>query len=245
MSDNLRVLGNIYQNVVGIRSYDKNGNLKTFDLRKTEIEDKLIKFYDYDGTLVASYSSVPNLLPSAPSHTGLKNGTWNYTLQQISDEYAAVGVCNIGANYMTTSEKTEIDVGFVDSACLSPYLRFAVNGTVTVDWGDGSATEDVTGTSLTTSKNIQHTYSQVGSYTITLTDTSGTYAMYSNSGAYSLLHNNSGTNNANRVYSNCVKAIRIGKNCGIGSNAFYYCCSLSSVTISNGVTSIGNNAFYY
>jgi len=31
----------------------------------------------------------------------------------------------------------------------------------------------------------------------------------------------------------------------IGSNAFYYCSGLTSVTIPNSVTSIGNNAFYY
>ena len=202
-----------------------------------------IRFFDYNGEIVASYTSVPTELPTVPGHEGLKNGVWNYTLQEISTQFAASGTCDIGANYMTASEKTEIDIEFADDARLSPYLRFAVNGTVTVDWGDGSSTEDVTGTSLTSRKDIQHTYSRAGKYTITLANTSGSYAMCSNGSAYTLLHSNSVTANANRVYANCVKAVRIGKNCGIYSYAFIYCYSLSSVTIPSGITSIEDSAF--
>ena len=201
-----------------------------------------IRFFDYNGEIVASYTSVPTELPTVPGHEGLKNGVWNYTLQEISTQFAASGTCDIGANYMTTSEKTEIDIEFVDDARLSPYLRFAVNGTVTVDWGDGSSAEDVTGTSLASRKDIQHTYSQVGKYTITLANTSGSYSMYGDS-TYNLLHSNSETTNVNIVYSNCVEAVRIGKNCIIGSNAFYNCSSLSSITIPSGVMSIGSYAF--
>ena len=245
MSDNVKVLGNTYYNVAGIRSYDMNGQLKTFDPPNQNIGFvDPIRFLDYDGTVVATYSSVPSSLPAVPTHTGLKNGTWNYTLQQIQTQFNAMGSCDIGANYMTVSEKTEIDVEFADAARLSPYLRFAVNGTVTIDWGDGSNTEDVTGTSLTSRKDIQHTYSSAGRYTITLAATSGSYNMYSDSSAYTLLHANKGTGNANRVYSNCVKAVRIGASCNIGYDAFYYCYSLSSVTIPSGVTSISNSVFY-
>ena len=51
--------------------------------------------FDYDGTLVASYTSVPDPLPNIPTHDRLTNGTWNYTLEQISSQYAAIGTCDI------------------------------------------------------------------------------------------------------------------------------------------------------
>ena len=205
-----------------------------------------IRFFDYDGTLVASYSSVPSSLPNVPTHTGLTNGTWNHTLAQVTAQFNATGTCNVGANYETSSGKTEIDCTFVDGR-LSPYLRFTVNGTVTVDWGDGSPTETMTGTSLRTRKDMPHTYSQAGDYTITIEPASGTtYSMYSGTTTYTLLHKNSSASNANRVYADCVKAVRLGVGCEeIGMNAFYYCYSLQSVSIPSGVTSIGGTSFYY
>ena len=201
-----------------------------------------IRFFDYDGTLVASYSSVPSVLPAVPTHTGLKSGAWNYTLQQLTTQFNATGRCDVGANYETVSGATEIDVTFESDERLSPYLRFAVKGTVTVDWGDGSSTEDVTGTSLTTRKSIQHTYSSAGSYTIKLTPASGTtYAMFG-TGSYFLLYK-SGTANENRLYANCVRAVRLGSGCSIGDYAFVYCSMLKYVSIPSSVTSIENNAF--
>ena len=245
MSDDLRIFSDTYSAVDGFKATGIGSLIKRYTRYKNskKIADP-IRFFDYDGTVVATYSSVPSSLPAVPTHIGLKNGTWNYNLQQIQTQFNAMGSCDIGANYMTVSEKTEIDVEFADAARLSPYLRLAVNGTVTVDWGDGSSTEDVTGTSLTSRQDVQHTYSSAGRYTITLAAISGSYSMYSGSSANSLLHANNSTGNANRVYSNCVKAVRIGASCGIGDTAFAACYSLSSVTIPSGVTSIGNNVFY-
>lgn len=91
-----------------------------------------IRFFDYDGTLVASYKSVPSTLPTVPTHTKLTNGTWNYTLAQITSQFNAMGACDIGANYDTASGKNEIDVT-LNSDHLEPWLCVAVNGTATVD----------------------------------------------------------------------------------------------------------------
>ena len=145
--------------------------------------------------------------------------------------------------YITTSGDTEIDVRFADSARLSPYLSCAVNGEITIDWGDNS-TSTVTGTSLTSRISTQHVYASTGDYTITIHVESGSWAFYGGS-AYTLLNKNNSTSNANRVYSNCVQNVRIGADTSIGSYAFYYCCSLASVTIPSGVTSIDSSAFYY
>lgn len=203
-----------------------------------------IRFFDYDGTLVASYSSVPASLPSVPTHDKLKNGTWNYTLAQVTTQFNAMGTCDVGANYETVSGATEIDI-VLHEGRLHPYLSLAVNGTVTIDWGDNS-TSTSTGTSLTSRKSdIHHEYAAAGSYTIKITKTSGTgYSLYCTS-SYTLLNKNSSTANVNRVYSNCVQAVRVGKDCTIGSYAFNCCYSLMSVSIPSTVTSFGNTAFYY
>ena len=203
-----------------------------------------IRFFDYDGTLVASYSSVPSALPSVPAHTGLTNGTWNYTLAQITTQFNAMGTCDVGANYDTVSGATEIDI-ILQPGLLHPYLSLAVNGTVEIDWGDGS-TSTSTGTSLTTRKSdIHHEYAAAGSYTIKITKTSGTgYSLYCTT-TYSLLNKNSSTGGANRAYSNCVKRVRVGDDCTIGAYAFGNCSSLASVSIPSGVTSIGTYPFYY
>lgn len=202
-----------------------------------------IRFFDYDGTLVASYSSVPSSLPSVPTHTGLTNGTWNYTLQEITTQFNAMGTCDVGANYATVSGATEIDIELKDDARLHPYLSLAVNGTVEIDWGDNSTPDTSTGTSLTTRKSdIHHEYAAAGSYTIKITKTSGTgYSLYCAS--YPLLNKNGNTTYANQVYSNSVQAVRVGEDCAIGNSAFSTCYSLTSVSIPSGVTSIETYAF--
>ena len=201
-----------------------------------------IRFFDYDGTLVASYSSVPASLPDVPTHTGLTNGVWNHTLSQVTTQFNAMGTCDVGANYDTVSGATEIDIKLQDGR-LHPYLSLAVNGTVSVDWGDGSTPDTATGTSLATRlSSIHHEYAAAGSYTIKVTLTSGTgYSLYCTS-TYMLLNNNNSTSIANQVYSSCVQAVRIGEDCAIGSSAFYNCYSLASVSIPSTVTSIGNSS---
>ena len=209
---------------------------------------KQINFIDYDGTIVESYTKTEwqsaTALPSNPSHTGLTAQGWNWTKAQIDAQLTVMPDNDVwvGQMYITTSGDTEIDVSFVDSTRLSPYLSCAVNGAITIDWGDNS-TSTVTGTSLTTQKNTQHIYASVGDYTITIRVESGSWAFFGTS-ANTLLNKHSDVSNANRVYSNCVQNVRIGADTSIGGNAFYGCSSLASITIPSGVTSIGSNAFY-
>ena len=80
--------------------------------------------------------------------------------------------------YITQSGDTEIDCTFDNPDYLSPYLTIAIDGSVTVDWGDNTSLSTSTGTSLTTLKFIAHTYANVGQYTITITVNSGTFAFY-------------------------------------------------------------------
>ena len=58
----------------------------------------------------------------------------------------------VGQMYITASRATEIDIELVDELALSPYLYLAINGSVTIDWGDNSTTDTVTGNSTTSRK---------------------------------------------------------------------------------------------
>lgn len=203
-----------------------------------------IRFFDYDGTLVASYSSVPSSLPDVPTHSNLKDGTWNYTLQQLTTQFNSMGACDVGANYMTKSGDTEIDVRFADAARLSPIMSIAVNGTVELDWGDGSSVVTLTGTSLTTRLEPNHTYAEPGDYTIVIHSVSGSWTFYTAS-SYQVLRKNTSANE-NRVYTNCIKAIRVGSGITSLTNySFVYCVSMECITIPTTVTSIGTYPFYY
>lgn len=215
---------------------------------------KDVNFFDYDGTIVASYTTAEfanlSALPANPTHDGLTAQGWNmpsnWTLADAKTYVSTNKKADWGQMYTTTSGATEIDVEFTDSNRMSPTMSLAVNGTVSIDWGDGSSATTVTGTSLTTRKDAgPHTYPAVGKYTIKVTATTGSSWGFYGTSKYLLLYKNA-TANENKIYANCVKSVRIGAGCSaIGQYAFYYCYSLSSVTIPNSVTSISDHAFFY
>lgn len=141
--------------------------------------------------------------------------------------------------------KTRIYIHLEDGR-LSPMLGICPNGTVTVDWGDGTELNTLTGTSLTTAKwTPTHNYASPGDYVIKLT-VDGQAQLYgsSNSNQYAyILRYTSGTDTRNRVYQNSILKVEIGAGIRIGHYAFNSCYSLSNITIPDGVTSIGNYAF--
>ena len=216
------------------------------------VTQKQITFIDYDGTLLYSYTPTEwrdvTALPPNPSHSGLTAQGWNWTKNQIDAQLTAMptGDIIVGQNYVTQSGDSEIDVEFTDPLILSPYLSIAVNGTVTVDWGDNSTADTVTGTSLTTRKtDIHHTYTSTGSYTIKIHVVSGSFAFYATT-TNPLLHGNyNGTNSRNTAYAITVKVVRIGNDAVLGNYGFVYCRGLKSVTIPNTITSVGASIFNY
>lgn len=142
--------------------------------------------------------------------------------------------------------KTRIYIHLEDGRT-SPMLGICPNGTVTVDWGDGTEPNTLTGTSLTTVRwTPTHNYAAAGDYVISLT-VDGTAGLYSIDGTneYScLLRYSTGADVRNSVYQNAIHKVEIGNGItNINSYAFKNCFGLKSITIPNTVSSIGNNIF--
>lgn len=210
----------------------------TYNGPEDDITDA-VKFIDYDGTVLHSYSAAQflalNALPTNPSHSGLTAQGWNWTLADAKAYVTQWGFLDIGQMYTTSSGATEIDIELLKGRT-EPYLKIAVNGSVTVNWGDGS-TSTITGTSYTSAIATQHSYTNPGNYTIKITINNGGWSLYPN-GTYSIIQANSlPSTNMNHAYSVSVKAIRIGS----GDVRFAYgaCANmynLEYITIPNTVT---------
>ena len=212
----------------------------------TATTPKDVNFYDYNGTLLYSYTleeaQALTALPDGPTHDGLVFDGWNYSLESVKSLTRAM---NIGAMYSTDDGTTRIYIHLEDGRT-SPMLGICPNGTVTVDWGDGTTPDILTGTSLTTVQwTPTHNYVSSGDYVIKLT-VDGEAQLYgsgiSNEYAY-ILRYGSASDTRNSVYQNSVLKVEIGAGIRIGNYAFSNCCSLSSITIPDSVTSIGEDAF--
>ena len=201
-----------------------------------------VNFYDYDGTLVVSYSLSEaqslTALPDGPTHEGLIFQGWNYTLEKVK---AFTRSMNVGAIYTTNDGKTRIYITLGEGRT-SPLLGCCPNGTVIVDWGDGTTLDTLTGTSTSTIQYTPtHNYTSPGSYVISLT-VNGTCGFLGNSTPNNycyLLKYSTAADTRNLYYQNAITKIELGDSVtDIGPNAFRNCYSLTSLTIPAGVTSI-------
>ena len=222
---------------------EKNANGTGGGGGSSSASPKDVNFYDYDGTLVASYSLSEaqslTALPDGPTHDGLTFQGWNYTLEKVK---AFTRPMNVGAMYITDDGKTRLHIRIAAEGRMTVPLYFSqtvANG-VTIDWGDGSATQTLAGAG---NVNTTHTYASIGDYVITLDPADGcTLGFGDGSSSYCVLGENAGRN---QVYCNMLQDVQIGNGViKIGTYAFYSCSSLASITIPDGVTSIGSNTFY-
>lgn len=204
-----------------------------------------VNFYDYDGTLLYSYTKSAFLelptLPDLPTKDGLTCQGWNYTITDAKEYVASYGLLDIGATYITDDGKTRLYIRIDAKGRMTVPLYFSqtVSDGVTIDWGDGSETQTLSGTG---DVNTTHTYAEIGDYIITLKVNSGTLGLGHGSSSYSVMGS---TGNNGIVYCNMLQKIEIGNGViSIDNYAFSDCYSLASVVIPNNVTSIGNFAFY-
>ena len=208
----------------------------------SDVAMKDVNFYDYDGTLVASYTLAEaqalTTLPDGPTHDGLTFQGWNWSLEKI---HALTHPMNVGAMYITDDGATRlhIRIATVGRMTVPLYIGQTVANGVSIDWGDGSTAETLAGTG---NVNTSHTYAEPGDYVISMMPDDGCTLSFGN-GSHSYCVMGS-TGNNGKVYCNMLQEVYIGKNVtSISNNAFQTCSSLASITIPDGVTSIGDYAF--
>ena len=203
-----------------------------------------VTFIDYDGSILYSYSleeaQALTELPTLPSHDGLVCQGWNWTLEAIKSLNRPV---TVGAMYITDDGATRlhIRIATVGRMTVPLYIGQTVANGVSIDWGDGSTTQTLSGTG---NVNTSHTYAEPGDYVISLMPQDGCTLSFGNgSSSYCVMGS---TGNNGRVYCNMLQDVYVGKKVtSISNYAFQYCYSLANITIPIGVTSIGTYAFQY
>lgn len=165
-----------------------------------------VNFFDYDGTILHSFTAAEFLalsaMPPLPTQEGLICQEWNWTYEAAREYVEEFGLCDIGATYITDDGKTRIYIHIEEEGRRSIQLAFrqSKSNGVVIDWGDGSATE-------TYASKIfypTHDYAHGGDYCISLSPKTGT--------TFKL-----GTGSDNLAYdkdyfSSMITRIHIGKN---------------------------------
>lgn len=210
-----------------------------------EVPRSDVNFMDYDGKVLYSYTAADALaleaLPENPSHAGLTAQGWNYTLAEMKTIVGYRGKCDIGQMYVTSDGSTRLYCHFENDRRW-PYLGLAVDGTVSIDWGDNTELNTLSGTSMSGSvKYIRHDYPSGGDYVIKITKVSGN--------GFSILDDESGNRSSilcfgsgnsgysDYVYLNALLKVELGNNVLIGPGAFSTCASLRSISIPIGAMS--------
>ena len=237
-----------------------------------EPNEKDVNFYDYDGTRVHSYTAQEFLalenMPENPTHEGLTADGWNWSLTNAKNYVTNHGSLDIGQTYRPTDGKTKIYIHLEDGRT-KPYLRFAVNGSVVVDWGDGGGTQTITGTSTSTFLMTPHEYASGGDYVITLDSQANIYLSTDNSTYAKIITGENGyTSTPFQAYLNSVKKLILSPKIVFGTWSFSYmngletisipdqnstsatglfsnCYSLKNVVIPKSMTTAGNQMFAY
>ena len=205
-----------------------------------------VRFFDYDGTLLYSYSleELQGMaeLPALPVHEGLVCQGWNWSLEGLK---AVNREMNAAAVYITDDGATRLYV-HLEKDNLDPVVSFSqsVPGGVQVDWGDGSGPEASPGE--TGKVTIVHSYENSGDYLvrilpeegcmITLAGTSKGGGEIFSAGESSLF--------ANMKHSSAVRKAELGKNIELlDAYCFYGFSRMESISMPADTGGIGRGAF--
>ena len=215
-------------------------------VERTDAAPKDITYYDYDGAILYAYTFEEYLSkglgyqPELPKRKGLRAQSWTSLPYIMMSAPTARVHFELGASYITDDGKTRLYIRIADIGRMTIPLYFTqtVSNGVTIDWGDGSSVETVSGTG---NRNTSHIYANAGDYIITLNVADDCTMSLGRNTSYFVL--GSVNDKQNR---GVLRRVEIGKNVTqILTGAFYYCYNLETITIPRGVNTIGSSAFRY
>lgn len=142
--------------------------------------DDPVRFFDYDGTLLYSYSVneflALSFMPALPTCSGLICQGWNNSLTEAQEYVRDTGYLDIGAIYITDDGKSRfyIKIYDIDTPIRINFIQEA-NNAVIVDWGDGTPQE--ASPSDVSVVSMEHQYEATGEYCVSLEVLLGTITL--------------------------------------------------------------------
>ena len=199
----------------------------------------LVRFMDYDGTILHTYTANEFLalsaMPENPTHEGLTSQGWNWSFEDAVEYVTTNRNLDIGQSYVTDDGRTRIYISLENPDLLSPTLGLYLgNASVDVDWGDGSEHDTMTRTSTSVSKvTAKHTYPAAGNYVISIAAIEGTYSIGGSAKESQLLTDNKTSfTSTDAAYILSIKKVEIGNNTSLFSDyAFGELRSLETITL--------------
>lgn len=229
-----------------------NPNLYTKDFTPTIPSDNKVEYIDIDGSVLKTEyvtTGSDSTPPSNPKRDKLTFLEWNKPNTNITLD------TQIGATYTTFDNKTwfQIEINPVTTLGITIYLNKTNTNTMTIDWGDGTTTDNSTSGPI----SVGHTYVSYGTYWIGISvNNSGFFAnpqyymgqditnKLIGGNAYrsiTKLYLSSDSqvidNNFERMYA--LNEVSLDKNTELKQYLFYYCPSLLSIIIPNNRTYVG------
>lgn len=207
----------------------------------TQAIEKDVNFYDFTGFRWYSYSRDEFLelesMPENPEIEGLTPQGWNWSYQDTRDYVTRYGKLDIGQMYVTDDGATRLYVE-LDKMWLTPTLQLGVNGTVEIDWGDGSSRSTITGSNYNTTISTQHIYSKSGGYVISIYPIGNAQISFTANNQPSTI-----LGSDNYGYVTAIKRVEFGTNIASLNACFRKCHGLTEISLPNTITSIPNYMF--
>lgn len=203
-----------------------------------EIKEKDVNFFDYNGTLIASYTEAEakalTSLPTPPEHSGLVFQGWNYTLEEV---IANAEMADIGALYTTDDGATRLEIEVLERRDVKVGFSQSKAEGVLIDWGDG---KDERSAAVSSDVFSTHIYNQPGKYTITLTIDEDCDILFGANGYPLVSIDSIGASEACNVLRNAYIGDRVTK---FSNGVFLNNYALHSVSMSKGVIGLSESNF--
>ena len=223
-----------------IRVAEFADEIRNLPLPSTPVEEKDYNFYDYDGTLLHSYTYDEAMalddMPELPYHKGLICEGWNYSLEQMRQQ--GTRKCDIGAFYVTDDGATRLYMNIpYGNKEVSLLFYFLSPNICSVDWGDGSE-RDLAKTNVV----LNHTYSNRGAYVISIHVTEN-YHVDLGYNDLSVFNTNNSNNSGIPMNAALCYKVEMGRNMGLTTRAFRGCISLKTISMSKYTNPMATAAF--